>query len=155
MKHFLSTTHFIALTIFLISCKNRSLQDNEEFKPREIHSDIEFHFDRIEVDGIDYLILEKDNNNPHEGFGFMAFRANKMMIKIDTLLATNRTIIHMLTDQYAKQNRITFEQARYHSDTLLNFYLSKEAYEMSKLESSDLNSTMVDRDSAFIESQKK
>jgi len=33
-------------------------------------------FDIIEIDGCEYLILERDRNNPHEGFGFMSHKGN-------------------------------------------------------------------------------
>ncbi len=33
-------------------------------------------FQTIVVEGCEYLILERDRNNPHEGFGFMAHKGN-------------------------------------------------------------------------------
>ena len=33
-------------------------------------------FQTIVIDGCEYLILERDRNNPHEGFGFMAHKGN-------------------------------------------------------------------------------
>ena len=36
----------------------------------------DLNFTTITVDGCEYLILERDRNNPHEGFGFMAHKGN-------------------------------------------------------------------------------
>ncbi|MEQ9297398.1 MAG: hypothetical protein RIF33_02495 [Cyclobacteriaceae bacterium] len=83
--------------LFLVTatnaCKNREVHavDEEEggtetFKDMPVVG-IESHFNRIVVDGVEYLILERDRNNPHEGFGFMAFRANKLLAKQDSILA--------------------------------------------------------------------
>lgn len=87
-----------SLLAFLIalaftSCENREVHaNNEEEGGTETFKDmpvvgIESHFNRIVVDGVEYLILERDRNNPHEGFGFMAFRANKLLAKQDSILA--------------------------------------------------------------------
>ena len=97
----------LSLLFSLQSCENRDLNEGEAFKPREIHEKITFHFDRITVDGIEYLILEKDNNNPHEGFGFMAFRANKLMEKQDTLLAYLRVNMELQNQIFVEPNQRT------------------------------------------------
>ena len=102
---------FLVLIVLVLSCENRALHDSEEFKPREIHENIEFHFDRIEVDGVEYLILEKDNNNPHEGFGFMAFRANKLVEKQDTTLAYMKSILEMQQLIYSRVFNVSQEAA--------------------------------------------
>ena len=79
----------ISLLVLIISvgCKNESLSEDEKFATREIHENVQWHFDKIDVDGVEYLILEKDNNNPHEGFGFMSIRANNLLQKQDSILA--------------------------------------------------------------------
>ena len=81
------------LTFITYSCENREVHSNNEedsstetFKDMPVEG-IETHFNRITVDGIEYLILERDRNNPHEGFGFMAFKANKLMDKQDSIMA--------------------------------------------------------------------
>lgn len=75
------------LITLIVACENRNLNEGEQFQPREIHQNIAWTFDNIKVDGIDYLILQKDNNNPHEGFGFMAVRGNVIVAKQDSILA--------------------------------------------------------------------
>jgi hypothetical protein len=126
------------LLIVLEGCQNRPLQDNSEMKPREIHEDIEFHFDAITVDGVEYLILEKDNNNPHEGFGFMAFRANKMIEKQDTLLAYMRTITQMQALIYAKTYNKSIQEGQEFVENLYQENLQNRTEEIYQLESKKL-----------------
>lgn len=135
----------IMISWMLHSCENRPLQDNSEISPREIHENIQFHFDEIEVDGIEYLILEKDNNNPHEGFGFMAFRANKMMEKQDTLLAYMRTITELNTLLYAKLYNKSLEESQELVNELYEKNLAIELDEINRLEKNKLSSEMVGR----------
>ena len=62
MRSYLKVIGAIAFPVLMFSCQNKPLQDNSEISPREIHENIQFHFDEVEVDGVEYLILEKDNN---------------------------------------------------------------------------------------------
>lgn len=128
---------------FVDGCKNRDINEGEAFQPREIHENISFHFDKISVDGIEYLILEKDNNNPHEGFGFMAFRANKLMAKQDTMMAYVKTINDLQTRIYAAASGRKLEDVQAEVDELLLFHLNEEVRELQSLESSDLDSKRV------------
>ena len=148
--HFISQAVMASLLAILVSCENKPLHDNSEIKPREIHEEIQFHFDEIEVDGVEYLILEKDNNNPHEGFGFMAFRANKLMEKQDSILAYMRTVLELNTQIYARVNRQSLEESQQHTDELLNRYMGMEQKEISQLEEEKL-SNMVKKDSSLTE----
>lgn len=134
--------YFYILTAVLIffSCENRALHDGEEFKPRIIHEDTELSFDRIEIDGIEYLILEKDYNNPHEGFGFMAFRANVLMEKQDSVIAHLRTVSDMQTMIYARLFNVSEENARALRDSLYEQNLTTENYDFDELEKSRLSS---------------
>jgi len=134
---------FILLLIIgstLTSCKNRDLNEGEAFEPREIHENMAFNFDKITVDGIEYLILEKDNNNPHEGFGFMAFRANTMMEKQDTILAYLKTIRDLQIRNYAASTRKSIESVVDEADELLLFHLDEERSDLERLEKSELKS---------------
>ena len=87
MRHYLAPLFFTAFAAVFSGCENRDLNEGEQFQPREIHQNIAWTFDNINVDGVDYLILQKDNNNPHEGFGFMAVRGNIIIQKQDSILA--------------------------------------------------------------------
>ncbi|MFY0605317.1 MAG: hypothetical protein JXR10_01295 [Cyclobacteriaceae bacterium] len=131
----------VSSLVFVSSCENRDLNEGEAFKPREIHENIIFNFDKITVDGIEYLILEKDNNNPHEGFGFMAFRANKMMEKQDTILAYLKTIRDLQVRNYAAISRRNLDDVVRESDELLLYHLEEEQADFDRLESSELRST--------------
>ncbi len=129
-----------AALFLLKGCRNRDINEGEQFQPREIHEDIMFNFDKITVDGIEYLILEKDNNNPHEGFGFMAFRANKLMEKQDTILAYLKTIREMQARNYAINTRKTFDEAMSEADAILLYHLEEEQADFQRLEQSELRS---------------
>ena len=130
----------IFASVLIYSCQNRPLSDNSEMRPREIHEDIEFHFDEIMVDGVEYLILEKDNNNPHEGFGFMAFRGNKMLEKQDTMLAYMRTITQMQTLIYAKLYNRPVSEVEAYVSKLYEENLKIELDEIYSLERTKLSS---------------
>lgn len=129
------------LVLFLVGCENRALHDSEEFKPREIHENIEFHFDRIEVDGVEYLVLEKDNNNPHEGFGFMAFRANKLMEKQDTTLAYLKTVLEMQELIYSRLYNVSLAASKDISGNLLQENINAQMAELKKLQEMELSGT--------------
>ncbi|MFH6981946.1 hypothetical protein [Marinoscillum sp. 108] len=135
----LAITIVTVLTIY--GCENRDINEGEAFRPREIHEDIVFNFDKITVDGIEYLILEKDNNNPHEGFGFMAFRANKLMEKQDTVMAYLRTMRDFQVLTYAAISKRPVEQVNEDFNRLFNYYLNEEETELLQLEESNLRSS--------------
>ncbi len=122
----------ILVVVGIWSCENRAINEGEEFKPKEIHEKIDYHFDNIEVDGIEYLILSRDNNNPHEGFGFMAFRANSLVQKQDSILAYMRAMAEFQTEIHARLYNQSPEQSRARFDELLNQSLN-EYPELSKI----------------------
>lgn len=132
----------LLLILSATTCKNRDINEGEAFKPREIHEDIVFHFDKIEVDGVEYLILEKDNNNPHEGFGFMALRGNRLIEKQDTVLAYLRTLTEVQTRMYAMMSRRTYEDTKVEVSELFKTYLDQES-ELLKLEQNSLRNESI------------
>lgn len=140
MKHLKSLILTGAALATMMSCENRDINEGEQFKPREIHEDIMVHFDKITVDGIEYLILEKDNNNPHEGFGFMAFRANKLMEKQDSLLAHMRTIQELQIKTLAAVSRRSVEDVTAETEEIFLRYLNIEQDELNQLEQNNLKS---------------
>ncbi len=116
----------IVLVVILTCCENRAINESEEFRPKEIHEKIDYHFDRIVVDGIEYLILSRDNNNPHEGFGFMAFRANQVLQKQDSLMGYLQAMNKMQLELYAQTMRMSPEEAQekfqqYFEESLVSF----------------------------------
>ncbi len=129
--------YFILLLFVIVACENRDVNEGEQFKPREIHEDIVFHFDTITVDGIEYLILEKDNNNPHEGFGFMAFRANKLMEKQDTVLAYLRTITDLQVEILSHLKDQPVDKMSQYATDKFNAYIEAQRSELMILESKE------------------
>lgn len=129
-----SLPYFILLLLGITACENRDVNEGEQFKPREIHEDIVFHFDTITVDGIEYLILEKDNNNPHEGFGFMAFRANQLMEKQDTVLAYLRTLTDLQVEILSHLKEQPLDEVSQYATDKFNGYIEAQRSELMLLE---------------------
>lgn len=143
MKNFCLYPGILSLLLFgMTSCQNRDINEGAQFKPREIHEDIIFHFDTIVVDGIEYLILEKDNNNPHEGFGFMAFRANKLMEKQDTVLAYLKTLTDIQLQILSAVTEQPLEELTLQTQGRLNEYLEQQRYELDLLEKTEFHNEL-------------
>jgi len=85
--------YLMLVTWFAISCEpNREVNVDQGPGVREIHDEIELHFDEVTVNGVEYLILEKDRNNPDEGFGFMALKGNLLVQHTDSAIAYLNTM---------------------------------------------------------------
>ncbi|MEQ9307237.1 MAG: hypothetical protein RJQ14_25205 [Marinoscillum sp.] len=136
-----NTSRFLLAIVVLtvIGCKNRDINEGEAFRPREIHEDMVFHFDKITVDGIEYLILEKDNKNPHEGFGFMAFRANKLMEKQDTLMAYVKALHDLQIRTFAAVTRRDPDVVRGEESLVLEQFIKEERAELELLEQNSMS----------------
>lgn len=130
----------ILLVMVLSSCENRELNEGEKFRPRQLHDNFSnSHFTKVTVDGVEYLMLERDNNNPHEGFGFMAFRANNLVAKQDTTIAYLKAISEFqikIMDQLSNKNE---EEVQQEFNELLEVHLKEEAGELEKLQSDSLS----------------
>tara|TARA_X000001036_G_C20689568_1_gene808936 strand:- start:2126 stop:2551 length:426 start_codon:yes stop_codon:yes gene_type:complete len=131
MKIILSVS--LLVLIISVGCKNESLSEDEKFATREIHENVQWHFDKIDVDGVEYLILEKDNNNPHEGFGFMSIRANNLLQKQDSILAYLKASQQMQAKIYAALNGISEKKAIDLNENLYNQVLMKKSQELKQL----------------------
>lgn len=126
----------------LISCENRDINEGEEFRPRAVKDSFEdTHFTKITVDGVEYIMTERDNNNPHEGFGFMAFRANKLLEKQDTLISYLRTMQYFQNKMYARMYGISEDSGQVEFDTKFIELLLQETRELEALEREDLINT--------------
>ena len=122
------------LILLLAACRNHDINEGEQFRPRQVDDSYDnSHFTLVTIDGVEYLMTERDNNNPHEGFGFMAFRANKLIEKADTTLAYLRTVNEFQIRIYAKLYNISMEEAREINQEAFLQYLSKEG-ELVELE---------------------
>lgn len=121
--------------ITLLGCQNRDINEGEEFRPREVHDSFNnVTFSTVQVDGIEYLMLERDNNNPHEGFGFMAFRANRLIEKQDSVLAHVKTIGEMQAKMYARLVGVSEEESAALYQQLFDVYLKQQQKELDVLE---------------------
>ncbi len=139
MKKFLIP---IVCLVLVSSCRNKDINEGEEFRPRAVSDSFEdSHFQRVRVDGVEYLMMERDNNNPHEGFGFMAFRANKLMEKQDTVLAYLKTLQTFQNKIYARVSNISEEQAKIEFEQIFEANLLLEKKELDELEQEDLNTS--------------
>ncbi len=79
---------YIIFLALVMGCENHDLNEGPEFRPKVIEDSYKpEEFSIITVDGVEYLIMERDNNNPHEGFGFMAFKADALLKRQDSILA--------------------------------------------------------------------
>lgn len=95
MKTLMTFSVLISLVLAIsFSCKNREIIPNEEYAFREIHESMQFHFDTIKDGKSQYLILEKDRNHPHEGFGFMALKGDMLHAQNDSILAYLRALVY-------------------------------------------------------------
>ncbi len=121
---------FLLLVSIMLSCKNRDINEGEEFRPREVSEDFQkFHFNRIVYDGVEYLITERDNNNPHEGFGFMAFSGNRFVEEQDSLMAYLKTIGDMQARIYARLYGVSGQSSDSLYQVIFNYYLQQEKSE--------------------------
>lgn len=131
----------IATFLVFFSCQNRDLNEGEEFRPREVHDSFQdSHFAKVTIDGVEYLMMERDNNNPHEGFGFMAFRGNQLIEKQDTAIAYLKSVYEMQTRIYAVTSNRDIEDVRTEANELFLFHLKEEQLDLNRLESDSLTS---------------
>lgn len=125
--------------LVIFGCQNRDINEGEEFRPRAVHDSFnKVEFSKVEVDGIEYLMLERDNNNPHEGFGFMALRANRLVEKQDSIIAHLNTISELQIRMYARMMGIPEEEARITYSDIFYSQLSKQQKELNSLQQEQL-----------------
>lgn len=142
MKNNMSKLFIFIAIISLSGCKNRDINEGEEFRLRAIKDNFNnAEFARITVDGVEYLMMERDNNNPHEGFGFMAFRANKLIEKQDTVLSYLRAMQVYQNKIYARMYNIAEEEAQLQFEQTFEEYLSKERKELLELEKQEMKAS--------------
>lgn len=136
-----SIIYILVVCMTLFSCKNRDLNEGEKFRPREVHDSFQdSHFAKVTIDGVEYLMMERDNNNPHEGFGFMAYRGNRMIEKQDTALAYLKAIYELQVLTYAESSGRDITDVQRESAQLFNSFLKKEEADLTKLEGDSLTS---------------
>ncbi|MEP3388023.1 MAG: hypothetical protein ABJO02_07540 [Reichenbachiella sp.] len=114
---------FLVASVALSSCENRDVNHSDGPNFSEIHEDIQYHFDQVEIEGHEYFILERDRNNPHEGFGFMAMKANRTIANQDSIKAYLKTLIDLQTQVLADKNGSTVQEAEGQVNALFEYHL--------------------------------
>lgn len=118
-KNYPKIIGFLAIAmVALWSCENRDVNHADGPNFSEIHEDIQYHFDQIDIDGHQYYILERDRNNPHEGFGFMAMKADRVIQNQDSIKAYLKTMLEVQTQILAAQRGATYEDTKVEVDNL-------------------------------------
>ena len=139
----MKTSLTILLTAFcLFGCSNRDINEGEEFRLRAVKDSFDnVEFAKVTVDGVEYLMMERDNNNPHEGFGFMAFRANKVIEKQDSIISFLKAMQYYQNKMYARMYNLSEEEAQLQFNGTFQDFLLLEMQELEDLNREDLNST--------------
>lgn len=114
------------LLTFLYSCENREVNQDEGPNFSEIHEEIEYHFDEVDINGLQYLILERDRNNPHEGFGFMALKGEQIRSNQDSIKAYLKTMLDLQNQILSKLNNRSIEEVNQNTQELFIQYLPEE-----------------------------
>lgn len=130
----------VAILLFVGACKNKDINEGEAFRPRPIQDNFDdSHFTKVPIDGVEYLMMERDNNNPHEGFGFMAFRANKLMERQDSMYAHLKAMQYFQNKIYAQAFALTEDEAQQAFDRVFAKYLSETTPDLIELEKEELS----------------
>ncbi len=127
------------ILVLFFSCENRDINEGEEFRPRELQDNFDHsNFTLVTVDGVEYLMMERDNNNPHEGFGFMAYRANKLLEKQDSILSYLKSIQYFQNKVYTRMYEISEDSGKIEFETKFQEFLFMEKKELNELGKKDL-----------------
>ncbi|MEO9802109.1 MAG: hypothetical protein ABJF04_02625 [Reichenbachiella sp.] len=122
--NYFNYSSLVLLMLCFSSCENRDVNHDDGPNFSEIHEDIQYHFDQVEIDGHEYFILERDRNNPHEGFGFMAMKANTSIDNQDSIKAYLKTLLDVQIQLLAAQNKTSINQTKDEVNELFEFHLS-------------------------------
>lgn len=123
-KHLIASV-LTAISFSMFSCENRDVNHSDGPNFSEIHEDIQYHFDQVEIEGHEYFILERDRNNPHEGFGFMAMKANKTIANQDSIKAYLKTLIDIQTELLSQRKEMPLEETETVINELFDYYLQQ------------------------------
>ena len=117
--------YLVVFTTVMSACHNEEVNEDEGPNFSEIHEDIQYNFDEVEISGLKYLILERDRNNPHEGFGFMALKGENNRRNQDSIKAYLKTMITLQNQILSKMNDMSFDELEQSSEELFLEYLPK------------------------------
>lgn len=119
----LKTTVVIILILAIAACENRDVNSTDGPNFSEIHEDIHYHFDKVAIDGSEYFILERDRNNPHEGFGFMALKGTDLKQNQDSIKAYLKTVLELQVQLMAIMNNTSKDESSSYAEELFQFHL--------------------------------
>ncbi|SHJ42189.1 hypothetical protein SAMN04488028_10159 [Reichenbachiella agariperforans] len=123
MTKFKHSFTIIGFLLIGTACENRDVNAGDGPNFSEIHENINYHFDHTVIDGVEYHILERDRNNPHEGFGFMALNGKKIRDNQDSIKAYLKTLLELQIIAAAKRQNTTTKEMESHADELFKFYM--------------------------------
>jgi hypothetical protein len=109
------------------SCKNKEVNHEDGPNFNEIHENLRAHFDEVNIGGNDYYILERDRNNPHEGFGFMALKGNKIFQNQDSIKAYLKTLIDIQVQLLARRTNQPLKEVEKNTNELFLYHLENNA----------------------------
>jgi len=116
--------YLIVIITSLLACKNRDVGEGIGPNFNEIHEDIHYHFDKVAIEGSEYHILERDRNNPHEGFGFMALNGVDIKTNQDSIKAYLKTVLDFQIRIISQLEKIPERQVEEFSDEMLKYHFS-------------------------------
>ncbi|UXP31706.1 hypothetical protein N6H18_15255 [Reichenbachiella agarivorans] len=112
-------------TVLTMACENQDVNYGSGPNFSEIHEDIHWHFDRTVIEGVEYHILERDRNNPHEGFGFMALNGVDFRDNQDSIKAMLRTIMELQIENAAALQKVEKTEVEEYANSLFQYYLKE------------------------------
>ena len=122
MKNRFQILFLCLMFTFFFSCENKEINADEGPNFSEIHEQIQYNFDEVEINGLKYLILERDRNNPHEGFGFMALKGESNRSNQDSIKAYLKTSIALQNMILSELKRMSLEEVESNTQLLFEKY---------------------------------
>ena len=127
MALFKKLPFYLVIIVFMWSCKNKEVNHEDGPNFNEIHENLRAHFDEVNIGGNDYYILERDRNNPHEGFGFMALKGNKIFQNQDSIKAYLKTLIDIQVQLLARRTNQPLKEVEKNTNELFLYHLENNA----------------------------
>lgn len=114
---------FVVFLIGCMGCKNRDVNEGTGPNFNEIHEDMHYHFDKVSIEGSEYHILERDRNNPHEGFGFMALNGADIKTNQDSIKAYLKTILDFQIRITSQLEKVSEKDIEHFSNEMLKYHI--------------------------------
>jgi len=121
-------SYFVLLSLIaLSSCKNKDVNpiNNDTLPMHERKPIKDSDFDTVTIEGSTYYIMERDRNNPHEGFGFMALKGTDILNKQDSILAYQQLLLSNQIRILERLENIPAADLEYEMQQQLEIFLNK------------------------------